>query len=240
MSDCFFITPPGMKITLVYCYPLNGKNNFAPHAHEFVASYQRHPPGHEHDTLVVCNGEPASDTSKALFNPLPNVSFIDHDNSGWDIGAFQLAAKQSDADMMLFCGSYTYFRKPGWLLRMREVFEQFGSALYGCTGNQGDPNCGVFPHVRTTGFWCDPKLLASYPLKVTQAGTGGERYKMEHGQDCFTGWVVRLGKQALIVGWDCVHEVTSCNAIPNGYHQGNQENLLVGDRLTAPPYYHTP
>ena len=240
MKDCFFITPPGMKITLVYVFPLNGKNNFAPYAHEFVLSYQRHPPGHEHDTLVVCNGEPATDTSKALFNPLPNVSFIDHDNSGWDIGAFQLAARNSTSDMMLFCGSYTYFRKAGWLLRMREVFEQFGNALYGSTGNQGDQRFGVYPHVRTTGFWCDPKLLASYPMKVTQAGAGGERYKMEHGQDCFTGWVVRLGKQALIVGWDCVHEVTSCNSIPNGYHQGNQENLLVGDRLTAPPYYHAP
>ena len=55
MSDCFFITPPGMKITLVYVYPLNGKNNFAPHAHEFVASYQRHPPGH----LVLGRETPA-------------------------------------------------------------------------------------------------------------------------------------------------------------------------------------
>lgn len=227
-----------MKITLVYCYPLNGKNNFAPYAHEFVASYQRNPPGLEHDTLIVCNGEPASDTSKALFNPLPSVSFIDHDNSGWDIGAFQLAAQKSDAHFMIFCGSHTYFRKPGWMIRMKEVFDQFGDALYGSTGNQGDPSCGVSPHVRTTGFWCTPEMMRQYPLKVTQPGAGGQRYEMEHGANCMTTWVIRSMRQALVVGWDCVQDVTRCNSIPNGYHSGDQSNLLVGDRLTAPPYYH--
>jgi hypothetical protein len=240
MSNCFFIAEPLMKIALVYVYPLDGKQNFAPLAAQFVASYQQHPPGHEHETIIVCNGERAADTSKALFNPLPNVSFIDHDNSGWDIGAFQCAASKSDADIMIFCGSHTYFRKRGWMLRMRDVFEQFGNSLYGSTGNQGDSGFNVYPHVRTTGFWCSPAMMAQYPLKVTQPGAGGQRYEMEHGQQCLTGWFVRQGKQALVVGWDCVHEVTNCNAIPNGFHNGDQSNVLVGDRLTAPPYYHTP
>lgn len=240
MSDCFFIKAPRLKIAMVYCYPLNGNQNFAPIAANFVASYVRCPPGLKHDTIVVCNGEPASDTSKALFNPIPNCTFIDHDNSGWDIGAFQLAAQNADCEMMVFCGAHTYFRKPNWMMRMREVFEMFGDTLYGSTGNQGDIGFGVYPHVRTTGFWCSPTLMRQYPVKVTQGGAGGQRYEMEHGSNCMTNWIIRAGKKALIVGWNSVHEVSDCNSMINGFHNGDQSNVLVGDRLTAPPYYHVP
>lgn len=209
-------------------------------AHEFAASYQRNPPGMDHDTLVVCNGAPATDPSKALFNALPNVTFIDHDNSGWDIGAFQLAARTVDCDLMLFLGSHAYFRKPGWLSRMVEVVAEKGNTLYGSTGNQGDPRSNVFPHVRTTGFWCHPSLMASYPHSVTEGGTGGKRYDFEHGPSCFTSWVISQGMQPYIVGWNGIVPIESCDSLPDGFHQNQQENLLVGDRLCKPPYWHAP
>jgi hypothetical protein len=240
MTGCFFISPPKEKICLVYVYPLNGSQNFAPLAAEFAASYQRCPPGLEHETVVVCNGEPATETSKALFNALPNVSFIDHDNSGWDIGAFQMAARHSTADIMVFCGSHTYFRKPGWLKRMYDTMVEYGDTLYGSTGNQGDERFNVYAHVRTTGFWCTRKLFTDYPFTVRSTGGGGERYEMEHGKDCLTSWVIRQGKTPLIVGWDCVWPVHQCNQMPGGFHNGEQYNVLVGDRLTAPPYWHVP
>ncbi len=241
MSDpCFFIDEPKPKIDLVYCFPHNGHQGFAPVALEFAQSYERNPPGLKHNTVIVCNGAEITEPSKDLFNPLPNRSYINRDNSGWDIGAFQAAAKASEADMLVFCGVHTYFRKPGWLARMHEVWLELGDTLYGSTGNQGDERFGVFAHVRTTGFWCSRALFNAYPHQVTEGGAGGQRYQMEHGKDCLTSWVIRQGKQPWIVAWDCVWPVQQCDQIPGGYHNGIQFNLLVGDRLTAPPYHHTP
>lgn len=237
--SCFFITGKQMKIEIVYVYPLDGQQGFAPLALQFATSYLKNPPGHEHDTTIVCNGATATQPSRDLFNGMPNLSFIDHDNSGWDIGAFQMAARRSQAEMIVFFGAHTYFRRPNWLKRMQEVFSGYGDHLYGATGNQGDLRFNVHPHVRTTAFWCSPKLFAAYPHLVTTQGGGGQRYEAEHGKDCLTNWVIRLGKDPWIVGWDAMFPVHTCDSMPNGYHQGTQENLLVGDRLTAPPYYHT-
>jgi hypothetical protein len=237
MSCCFIKLP---KITLVYCFPLNGAQGFCMHAYNFAQSYAKNPPGMEHDTLVICNGAPATQSSKDLFSPLPNVGYVDHDNSGWDIGAFQLAARISTSDLMVFCGSKSYFRKPNWLIRMWEVFGEFGDTLYGSTGNQGDMRFNVHPHVRTTGFWCTPKLLRDYPHRVTQSATGGERYMAEHGPNCLSNWVKQQGKQCWIAGFDSIWPLDQCDQMPGGFHNGIQYNVLVGDRLTMPPFYHTP
>lgn len=175
---CFFIKEPIPKIDLVYIYPHNGFHGFAPKALEFSQSYQRNPPGLRHGTIIVANGAPITDSSKALFDPVPNKTYLEHDNSGWDIGGFQAAARHSTADMLVFCGAHTYFRKPGWLARMHEVAMELGDTLYGSSGNQGDQGLGVFAHVRTTGFWCSRLLFNAYPIRVIEGGQGGQRYAM--------------------------------------------------------------
>mgnify|MGYP001587756866 CR=1 FL=1 len=246
MSDpCFFIAEPRPKIAIVYIYPLNGFQGFSMKALEFAQSYQRNPPGLKHETIIVANGEPITQSSKDLFEPLQNKVYIDHDNSGWDIGGFQAAARHpvsEGAEMMVFFGAQTYFRNSGWLARMHEVFMELGDTLYGSSGNKGDERFGVFPHVRTTAFWCSRALFNGYPHQVKECGAGldGERYRMEHGRDCFTSWVIRQGRQPWIVGRDCVFPIQQCDSLPGGYHNGDQHNLLVGDRMTCPGYYHTP
>lgn len=239
MSDrCWMVRVP--KIVLVYVYAMGGAAGYREKANYFVRSYLENPPGFEHETRVVCNGIGVNSDAEALFKDLPNCSFMNHDDSGWDIGAYQLAAKHVPADLMIFCGGHTYFRKPGWLLRIWEVFEAHGYALYGATGNQGARGSGVHPHVRTTGFWCPPKLLNAYPYQVTQPGGGGQRYEMEHGQTCLSNWAQSQQIQRLIVGWHHVLPLEQCDSMPNGYHQGDQSNVLIGDRMTAPPFHHSP
>src|SRR5579863_3708891 len=210
----------GPKIVCVYIYPLNGQGGFSNKALEFSLSYAKFPPGLPHSTVVVCNGAPATQPSRDLFNALPDVSFIDHDNSGWDIGGFQLAARTVPADLMVFFGSHTYFRRAGWLARMAEAFDLGGDTLYGATGNQGDLRVGVQPHVRTTAFWCKPELLARYPVTVTGTGGGGARYAMEHGPGCFTDFVRSIGRDAWIVGWNDIRNVVDCDSMPEGFHKG--------------------
>lgn len=239
MSDrCWMVRVP--KIVIVYVYAMGGAGGYREKARYFVDSYCDNPPGFEHDTRIVCNGVGVNADTQELFKELPNLTFMNHDDSGWDIGAYQLAAKHVPCDLMVFCGGHTYFRRPGWLLRIWEVSEQHGYALYGATGNQGVRASGVYPHVRTTGFWCHPRLLNDYPYPVTQPGGGGQRYMMEHGETCLSNWAKSQRIERLIVGFHTVHKLEDCDSMPNGYHRGDQSNVLIGDRMTAPPFHPTP
>ena len=154
-----------------------------------------------------------------------------------DIGSYQFAAQQVICDLMVFFGGGSYFRGPGWLRRMVEAYKGLGDGLYGCTGNQGDSRVNVWPHVRTTGFWCSPKLINEHPFRVID---NSQRYPYEHGQEGLTNWTLSTGRNAWIVGWNDVREIHSCDSMPGTFHKGNQENVLVGDRLTHPPYHHCP
>lgn len=224
-----------MKIVCVYVYPMMG--GFADYAERFVGSYCANPPMRDHQMIVVSNGGPPNALAVEQFSNIGGTMFLRHDNSGQDIGAYQMAAMKVPCDLMVFFGASAYFRRPGWLRRMVSAYQCYGEGLYGCTGNQGDVRFNVWPHVRTTGFWCNPKLLNEHPLRVSD---NNQRYPFEHGEDGLTSWVLSKKLPALIVGWNQVAPLHQCDAMPGTFHKGNQENVLVGDRLTHPPFYHCP
>lgn len=227
-----------MKIACVYCYPTpNNGAPFARLADRFVSTYVQHPPLMNHMMVVMSNGGPPNPQAYKQFSAIEHTKFLLHDNSGYDIGAFQKAASTIICDLMVFFGSSTYFRGPGWLKRMVEVYESLGDGLYGCTGNQGDRRVNVWPHVRTTAFWCSPKLLNEHPFRV---GDPTQRYPYEHGEHCLTNFALSQGKSAWIVGWNEIKPLHVCDSMPGGYHNGTQHNLMVGDTLTHPPYYPHP
>jgi hypothetical protein len=223
---------------IIYIYPLAGAGPFYDNAIRFLHSYHERPPGMDHQTCIVCNGAPADDETKFLFSSLPNVRFLEHSNAGQDIGAYQLAAQQVPCDVMVFFGASTYFRRSGWLVRMMEVYSKYGpDHLYGCTGNQGDARFNVWPHVRTTAFFCSPHHINAHPMRVTGMGEH-QRYSYEHGEHGLTQWFLKDNRRAWILAWDGVWPLQQCDQIPGGFHNANQENVVVGDRLTCEPYYH--
>ena len=225
-----------MKIAVIYNYPTP---NFGPAharlAERFVMTYRENPPLMDHLMVVVSNGGQANGTAISQFSFISNTKFLHRENVGMDIGSYQFAAKEVICDLMVFFGGSTYFRGPGWLKRMVEVYNSLGDALYGCTGNQGDGRVRVWPHVRTTGFWCNPKLVNEHPFRVND---NSQRYPYEHGPEGLTTWALSKGKSAWIVGWNEIRPLHVCDSMPGGYHNGNQENLMVGDVLTSVPYYH--
>lgn len=233
-----------MNVTICYIYPT--ANHGAHHsdlAERFVSSYGANPPDYEHSTIVVSNGGKPSGRAVCQCSKLSRARFIEHDDSGMDIGGYQLAARGTACDIMVFFGGSSYFRKPGWLKRMVQAFEIHGDALYGCCGNQGDFRLTqngterVWPHIRTTGFWCTPKLVSQHPMRVTK---NEQRYPYEHGPRGLTTWVLATGRKAWVVGWDDMKQVHECDSMPGTFHNGTQHNLLVGDRLTEMPYYPHP
>lgn len=224
-----------LKICTVFNYPTA---NFGPQharlAERFVSSYRENPPLMDHMMVVVSNGGPPNGQAVSQFSFIEGTKFLHRENVGQDIGSYQFAAEKVICDLMVFFGGASYFRGPGWLRRMASVYQSLGDGLYGCTGNQGDRRFNVWPHVRTTAFWCNPKLVNENPFKCND---NSERYAWEHGERCLTSYALSKGKPAYIVGWNEIRALAECDSLPGGYHNGTQHNLLVGDTLTSPPYY---
>ena len=81
-----------MTATVVYVYPVCAPQ-YEHYALRFLDSYHRFPPAVQHDTVVVLNGCRENAETQCLFASLPRLRFLEHDNSGYDIGAFQHAAQ---------------------------------------------------------------------------------------------------------------------------------------------------
>lgn len=223
-----------MKIAVVYVYAGKTYENYAL---RFLQTYNQFPAALDHESIVVCNGIRATSETECLFSSLRNCRLIEHDNSGYDIGAYQLAARTVPCDVMLFFGASTYIRGAGWLLPVANSFKRHGNALYGVMGNGGDMRVNVFPHIRTTGFWLPPSLLNQYPVKVTRPE---QRFPFEHGSNCLTQWTRNQGLGVWLVTWQGDYPMSQSEQIPNGFHRGNQSALLFGDRLSEPPFYAVP
>lgn len=228
-----------MKTAIVYVYPDPQIDQRAENwSFRFLETYYRKNPGMDHDTVIVLNGGKPTYELMCLFSSLRKTEFLEHDDSGWDIGAFQRAARTfPDYDLMVFFTTSVYFKNPGWLRHMVNAVERKGDGLYGCMGNRGVPQFKVFPHVRTTGFFIRPKLMNEYPRVIT---TKEGRYEFEHGPNCLSEWLKGKGLQTRVVTTNGVYEWKDWDNIPNGYHRGNQSAMLCGDRLTEPPYYPVP
>lgn len=221
-----------MKICIVYIYPstLNGASD--DYVARFLNSYTNNPTNIDHESIVVLNGGKPNSELRCMFSPLRNMRFFEHDDSGWDNGAYQHVAREVDCDMMVFLGTSIWIKGPGWLERMVSAFVKHGDHLYGVMGNQGMGH--VHPHIRTTGFWMRPGLLNAYPMIVTQLS---QRYPFEHGPNCLTRFVWNQGRKAFVVTWTGEYEYPNWDSIPNGYHRGNQSALLMGDRVSDPPFH---
>lgn len=229
-----------MKPKIVYIYPQNDGDNQQKHdelAARFVSTYHAFAPGIPHDTVIVLNKGRRTSMIEIMFSGFQGLQFLERDGSAWDIGGYQQAAMQFHSEMIVFFGGSTYIRGPGWLKRMAEVFQERGPGLYGCMGNRGDARVKVSPHIRTTGFWTSSDLMNRYPMRIR---ANDARYGFEHGPSCFTTWVRRQSRPVLVVTWKGVYQERDWDNIPNGFHRGDQSGLLVGDRLTEPPFYHTP
>jgi hypothetical protein len=221
-----------MKVVIIYIYP---NNSYRGLADRFVNSYQVCKTNIEHELVVITQAFDPDDETRGVFSSIPNVRFIRHDNSGYDIGAFQKAAREIPCDLMVFLGASGYLKRQLWLDRMVEARQKYGDTLYGTMGNRGGG--GIQPHIRTTGFFMSPALLNQYPRVIDRPEL---RYGFEHGPECLTTWILGMNLVPWLVAHEGEYEMKDWDNIPKGMHKEDQANLLTGDRLTCPPYYPTP
>jgi hypothetical protein len=188
-------------------------------AKRFVDSYHRFGPGELHDTFVVCNAGPLSLEEKDLFKDLPNLSFLDRANEGWDIGGFIAASNIiKDCTFAVYFGGCAFLQRGGWLSRMARVWDKTGPGFYG-----GNSSFEVSPHLNTSGFWCLPEWVSKYPYKVFDRQT---RYDFEHRDRAMWRLVHRESHPVRLVTWDSEHIWPEWRLPPNIYRRGDQSNCL--------------
>lgn len=208
-------------VTLIYVYP-SGEFRTDEHdsyAKRFVQTYIKFPPNYAHETIVVCNGGPPNDFIHDLFRDIP-CSFFEHDDSGWDIGAYLAVARVIHTEAVFCCGGLTSFKRYGWLKRMVDAWAVHGRGMFGSLGSF---QYGV-KHFATTGFLCPTTLLRQYPKQVI---TYEERAEFEHGANCITTFALQLGMKALLVTWDGVYSLDEMRRPANVLNKGNQSNCLT-------------
>lgn len=217
------------------CYTLPRGDEHLNYAFRFLSTYLAYPPNIQHDTIILTD-EGYEEEAKDLFRMLPGVRAVATPDHGKDLSRYQAWCQRSNADCVLFLGGSTYCRRAGWGLRMIGAFMNHGQQhLYGAMPNTG--NGPVSPHLRSTGFWCSPALFNRYPIKATSHIV---RYEIEHGRTCFTGWVLAQGLNAFEVTFGGVFPHGQWHSDQQGYAHGSQQNLVIGDRLTGPPYFAHP
>lgn len=204
-----------MKVTMVYVFWDVGS------AQRFAGTFQQCPPEHDHLLIVVNNASYPEQLVEDVMGNIPFIQFAG-DNRFKDLSAFADVAESVDTEAILCFGCYAFFRRSGWLKRMAEAWDQNGPRLYGTLCSYD-----VRPHVRTTGFWCPPKLIRSYPFDL------GNRYHFEHGHTSFTWWAEQNDMNPLLVTWAGVYPKNQWMQAPDSYHIGNQMNCLIFDKHTG-------
>lgn len=208
------------QVAVIYVYPVVGDHEHDKCAERFVSSYRLFHPLHEHTLHVVFNGSEPGKVQLSAFDGIEIVQH-QHDDSGWDIGAFQAAARTIGADLAVFCGGRTYFIRAGWLKRMVEAWRSHGDGLYGASASYERD-----PHIRTTAFWCDPMLVRAYPRRVR---TLDHRYAFEAGPLSLTRLAEQIGLACWLVTWDGDYPKRLWRAPDNVFRRGDQSNALAWD-----------
>lgn len=219
-------------VVLTYIYPFGSKwDNYAK---RFAARYQAFKPVTEHHLVVIANGgKPPTKLMKDVFKDI-DCEWMVHSNEGWDIGAYQMAAKRVHCEIMVMFGASTYFKRKGWLESIVDSHDRYGLGIYGAMGNSGSIQQHIWPHIRTTGWWLNPEILDAYPIPISHTRM---RYQFEHGPACICEWAKSQGLKRWVTAFDKTYRLEDCDKIPDGFHKGHQNNMLCGDRLTEPPHH---
>lgn len=215
MKDrCFLVRQPSINVCYIYLPGCAGHRNCA---WRFVMSLKKHHPAIAYRFTVICQG--AVFDGKDIFGELGDYEVFHHDDSGWDIGGYLAFAPHCHEEWLYCFGGPSYVRHDGWLDRMAEAANKYGVGIYGTAATYE-----VRPHLNTSGFMTNPKLLALYPNHVVDKRG---RYEFEHGYGAFWMMLSRLNLPAYMVTTQPgEYSWPDWRLPPNIYRRGDQSNLL--------------
>lgn len=211
-----------MRTVLVYPLPFNVWDTYEPFVRRFVLSLKEHPAEADFELWVTCHwGEPTDALHQFFYGT--KAKFVPYYRDGCQIGAQQEVAATLENCFVIGLTGHTYFHRAGWLRRFMDIRETGGAGLYGTCGSlEGRP------HLRTNFYGMDAELWHEYPFGIT---TREHCSRFECGDLSLSDWYTsKTGLHPTVVHWDSVNVIE--DRVPNGYRDGNQEQLLVWDRHT--------
>jgi hypothetical protein len=214
----------------------------------FAASYRRVPAGLDHELAILFNGfgEPAD--AEPWMRGIDDVPHrpIFTPEAMLDLAAYEHAARQLDARMLVFLNSYSRPLERGWLARLAEPLRDPGVGLVGASGSYESmlsaapwfmrllkrrsfdpfPN----PHVRTNAFVLSRDLMLD--LDWSGARTKAGSWRLESGKASVTRQVQARGYEAVVAGRDGRTYAWPEWRESATFRAGAQANLLVADNRT--------
>jgi hypothetical protein len=191
------------------------------YASRFVATFKEYPPGVDTDFMVICNGGPLNTELAMIFAPLNPIFFPRRNDPGWDISAYQDAARGpcAEYDAVLWLGESNYFHREGWLKQLVEAWQKHGAGMYGPYASNA-----IRSHLNTTAFFCAPSLVVQYP---SRANDRQSRMDFEHGPDAIWRIADRRKMPVRMVTWDGTWEPRFWRMPQNIIWRGDQTNCLM-------------
>lgn len=198
----------------------------------FLDSHVAHPAGVDHELVVVLKGRRAARTL-VKDTPLAEIMVAPFDDS-LDIGTYLWAARNVDADRLLFVNTDSKILDDNWLRKFDSNLSP-GVGVVGATGSWGRSVDGTVPgpnpHIRTTAFMFERKTMLSleWPAKIT---TKTHAFAAENGPRGVTLQLIERGLEAVVVGKDGRgYKTAEWNRSDTFWH-GEQGNLLISDKRT--------
>lgn len=177
-----------------------------------------YPPGLECELVVACQAGPLPSEVGIMFEPLKAKFYPRQNDPGWDISAYQEIAQKVPCDAMCCFGQSVYFHREGWLRRLEYAWNKFGPGMYGIWSSNL-----VRPHMNTTGFAVDPKLLLGHSTPRNRA----ERYAFEHGLRSFWRTANAFGRPTKLVTFDGIYDPMQWRQPKDILWRGDQSNCLA-------------
>lgn len=199
-----------------------GKPEYEPGFQRWLASYFRYLPSIKHRVVVI------ERYAKGEQLPVPGFIYqtVRYDGGGWDCGAWQFAARNLNAELLVCFNSTTQIMGENWLERFVDAVDIYGSGLYGPMAS-----LEVAPHIRTPCMIFTPEVMNAYPFEVLSRE---DTYRFESmGFACVPNismWTRADGKPVKMVTWSGVYDLLDCRKPPNVFRSGDQSDLIVKDK----------
>jgi hypothetical protein len=155
------------------------------------------------------------------------------DDTGFDLGAYRVAARATAAPRVLFLNSYSRLLAPDWLAKLAHASDRLGPAsLVGAAGSwEALDDTTPFPNIclRSNAFLIERERYLAFPHRLD---TKRDCNLFEAGPDNMTRRIRADGGRVAVVDRD--GRMIDPEEWPQSltFRSGNQERLLVADNRT--------
>jgi len=233
--------PPLPENSIAVVYIARGAaHQWKPPIESFIDSYLKFPAGLAHNLYIVFKGfsndRELSEADK-LFSKVAHQS-LHLEDSGFDIGAFAGAAKQTSENWICLLNTYSRLLSRDWLAKLAINLQPPNIGLVGATGsyeslNKWDVGYPKFPnyHIRTNGFMIERTLFTEITENL-EINEKKDAMRFESGTEGLSSQVGRQGLELRVVGRNGRGYPPPLWPASETFRLGDQSNLLIQDNQT--------